>query len=366
MSNGIALIWLVVLLLGNGFFVASEFAIMSSRRSQVEPEAERGNKRAQTALFAMENVSLMLACCQLGVTVCSLLILNIAEPAVHHLVAGPLEHFGVPLGVADATGFLLALLLVTYLHVILGEMVPKNISVSVADRAVLLLAPPLVFISRVVRPVIAFMNWVANTALRLMRIQPKDEVSSTFTVDELQTIVEESTAEGTVSDEDGMLSGALEFSEKPVSDVMVPVESLVTLPADATPYEIERAVGRTGFSRFVLEDEDGTYLGYVHVKDLLAVPESQYRSPMPVTRVRSLVNVPPEAEVESALATMQRTHRHLARVVAAGGTRTEGVLFLEDVLEELIGEVRDSTQAEDHRRNDPGQAARRRSHISRS
>jgi CBS domain containing-hemolysin-like protein len=348
-SDWAALGWFVVLLIGNAFFVGSEFAIMSARRSQIEPLAEAGNKRARTVLYAMEHVSLMLACCQLGITVCSLVILNVAEPAVHHLVAEPLMALGLSSSNADIAGFLLALLVVTYMHVIFGEMVPKNISVSVADKAALWLAPPLVMVSRVVRPVIAMMNWIANHALRLMRVEPKDEVSSTFTVEELQTILEESTAEGLVTDADGMLSGALEFSEKSVREVMVPTERLVTLPSDCSPYELEKAVGRTGFSRFVLESEDGTYLGYLHVKDVLSIPEERYRQPTPLTRVRSLINLRPEATVEDALATMQRTHGHVARVVERSGA-TIGALFLEDVLEELIGEVKDSTQAMGWRR----------------
>ena len=349
MSEWQALIIFIILLLGNAFFVGSEFAIMSARRSQIEPLAEDGNQRAKTALSAMENVSLMLACCQLGITVCSLVILNVAEPAVHHLLADPLVAWGLNESTASAVGFILALLVVTYLHVIIGEMVPKNISVSAADKAVLWLAPPLVMISKIVRPVIWFMNWFANSFLRLMRVEPKDEVSSAFTVEELQTILEESTAEGLVTDEDGILSGALEFSEKSVEEVMVPVGSLVTLPAEASPHDLEKAVARTGFSRFVLESEDGSYLGYLHVKDVLSIPDSRYRQPAPLTRVRSLINLRPEATVEMALAAMQRTHGHLARVVTRTG-ETIGVLFLEDVLEELIGEVRDSTQERARRR----------------
>lgn len=349
MNDWVSLALLVVLLAGNAFFVGGEFAIMSARRSQIEPLAEAGNKRAQTALRAMEHVSLMLACCQLGITVCSLLILNVAEPAVHHLVAGPLTHVGVPASAADAVGFLLALLVVTFLHVIFGEMVPKNISVSVADKAALFLAPPLVTIAHAVKPIIVFLNWLANSALKALKVEPKDEVSSTFTLEELQTIVEESTAEGLVTDEDGMLTGALEFSEKSVGEVMVPVDRLVTLPSDCSPHDLEKAVGRTGFSRFVLISDDGSYLGYLHVKDVLSIPDERYRRPTPLTRVRSLINLRPDTTVEDALGTMQRTHGHVARVVAQTG-ETIGVLFLEDVLEELIGEVKDSTQAMDYRR----------------
>ncbi len=146
MSDWAGILWLAFLLVGNAFFVAAEFAVMSARRSQIEPLAEAGSKRAQTTLRAMENVSLMLACAQLGITVCSLLILQVAEPAIHHLLAVPLEAAGVPVEVADIVAFAVALLVVTFLHVTFGEMVPKNISVSVADKAALLLAPPLMFI----------------------------------------------------------------------------------------------------------------------------------------------------------------------------------------------------------------------------
>ncbi|MEF3122172.1 hemolysin family protein [Kocuria flava] len=351
MSDWAGLAWLVVLLAGNAFFVGGEFAVMSARRSQIEPLAETGHKRARTALYAMEHVSLMLACCQLGITVCSLLILNISEPALHHLVSGPLGRLGVPAEVADVSGFLTALVVVTFLHVVLGEMVPKNMSVSAADRAVLLLAPPLVLVSKLVRPVIATLNWTANHVLRLMGIEPKDEVSSTFTLDELQSIVEESTKEGTVADETGLLSGALEFSAKRAADVMVPLSHLVTLPVDASAADVEKAVARTGFSRFALAEADGELNGYLHLKDVLSVPHGRYTEPVPVTRVRSLANLPPDMEIDEALAVMQRTGSHLARIVDAGGATT-GVLFLEDVIEELVGEIRDTTQDRRLRRGD--------------
>ena len=203
MSDWAGIFWLVVLLLGNAFFVAAEFAVMSARRSQIEPLADAGSKRAQTTLRAMENVSLMLACAQLGITVCSLLILLVAEPAIHHLLAAPLETVGLPMEIADVAAFAVALMVVTFLHVTFGEMVPKNISVSVADKAALFLAPPLMFVARLVRPVIVALNWSANHILKLLRIEPKDEVNSSFTLEEVQSIVQESTRHGLVDDDAG-------------------------------------------------------------------------------------------------------------------------------------------------------------------
>ena len=355
MSDVAGIFWLVILLLGNAFFVGAEFAVMSARRSQIEPLAEAGSKRARTTIWAMEHVSLMLACAQLGITVCSLLILTVAEPAIHHLLAAPLEAVGLPVEAADGAGFLAALLIVTFLHVTIGEMVPKNISVSVADRAALVLAPPLVMVSRIVRPVIASLNWLANHALRLMGITPKDEVTSSFTLEEVQSIVQESTRHGLVDDDSGVISGALEFSTQSAGDVMVPLADLVTLRTDSTPAEFEKAVARTGFSRFVLVDPQGNLTGYLHLKDIMAVPAEAYDQPITENRVRTLANLQMDDGVEDALATMQRTGSHLARVLGPdGGTR--GVLFLEDVIEELVGEIRDVTQAQGLRRSGEGLA----------
>ncbi|MEN8581943.1 hemolysin family protein [Burkholderia sp. RS01] len=349
MSDWAGILWLVLLLIGNAFFVAAEFAVMSARRSQIEPLADSGSLRAQTTLRAMENVSLMLACAQLGITVCSLLILLVAEPAIHHLLAVPLAALGVPMEIADVAAFAVALMAVTFLHVTFGEMVPKNISVSVADKAALLLAPPLMFVARLVNPVIVALNWSANHILKLMRIEPKDEVNSSFTLEEVQSIVQESTRHGLVDDDAGLITGALEFSEHSAAEVMVPLERLVMLKTSATPLEFEKAVSRTGFSRFPMVDEDGMLAGYLHIKDVLSIPESGYQHPIAESRIRSLANLSRGDEIENAMSVMQRTGSHLARVIGPHG-QTEGVLFLEDVIEQLVGEIRDATQAKGIRR----------------
>src|SRR6476620_850777 len=154
MSDWAGIPWLVVLLLANAFFVGAAFAVLSARRSQIEPLAERGSRSAKTALWAMEHATLMLATSQLGITVCSLLILNVSEPAIHDLLQAPLRATGLSAHTVEVVAFVIVLLLVTFLHVVFGEMVPKNLSFSVPTRAALLLAPPLVMVSRAFRPVI--------------------------------------------------------------------------------------------------------------------------------------------------------------------------------------------------------------------
>ncbi|MBN9180964.1 MAG: DUF21 domain-containing protein, partial [Microbacterium sp.] len=257
MSDWAGILWLVVLLVFNAFFVGAEFAVVSARRSQVEPLAERGSRAAKTALFAMEHATLMLATSQLGITICSLLILNVSEPAIHHLLAGPLGLTGISETAVDVIGFVITLLLVSYLHVVFGEMVPKNLAFSVPDRAVLLLATPLVWVSKVFHPVIVALNWLANGVVRLFRVEPKNEASSTFTLEEVATIVNQSRIEGVLDDAAGTVAAAVEFTDKKAADIAVPLADLVTLPRTTTPDEIERAVAKHGFSRYVIVDEGG-------------------------------------------------------------------------------------------------------------
>ncbi len=342
MSPALALTLAVVLLAGNAFFVAAEFAIISARRSAIEPRAAAGERSAITVLWAMEHVSLMLACAQLGITVCSTSLGLVAEPAVAHLIEDPLEAIGVGPGWTHPIAFVVALLVVVYLHVVLGEMVPKNLAVAGPDRAVLTFGPPLVWVARVVRPVIAALNWVANHLLRLFGVEPQDEVTSAFTAAEVQSIVERSQAEGLLEDAQGLLSGAIEFSDRTAADVMVPLGDLLAVHGDVTPDEVERLVARTGYSRFPVVDATGAPTGYVHLKDVLYADDDNRDLPVPSWRVRALATVAPDVEVEDALAAMQRSGVHLARVEADG--HAVGVIFLEDILEELVGEVRDAMQ----------------------
>ncbi|TFD04972.1 MULTISPECIES: hemolysin family protein [unclassified Cryobacterium] len=356
MSDWAGLAWLVVLLAANAFFVGAEFAVISARRSQIEPLAEAGKRSAKTALWAMEHATLMLATSQLGITVCSLLILNVSEPAIHHLLEVPLGLTGLPEGAIGTIAFVVALLLVSYLHVVFGEMVPKNLSFSVPDRAVLLLAPPLVFVARVFKPLIVTLNACANGVLRLFGVQPKNEATSAYTLDEVATIVTQSTREGVLSDGTGALSAAFEFTNLKVRDVAVSLGKLVSLPESATPADVEKAVTRHGFSRYVLADTEGYLTGYVHLKDVLdldvaaasadaatlAVPDS-YAGRIPAKRIRALISIFEDTDLEDALATMRRSGAHLARSFTAEG-ETTGVLFLEDIIEELVGEVQDATR----------------------
>jgi CBS domain containing-hemolysin-like protein len=339
MSDGAALLVAVLLLAANAFFVAAEFALISARRTAIE---QRGRSRsARITLRAMERVSLMLAGAQLGITICSLGLGALAEPAVAHLLDPVFGALGLPGSVRHPVAFALALAVVVFLHVVVGEMVPKNLTLAGPDRAALLLGPPLAGLVVGLKPVIVVLNTLANLGLRALRVEPKDEVTSAFTREEVAGLLEESRREGLL--EPGrvrLLSEALAFDERTVAGVVVPVRSLVTVPASVTPAEVEELVARTGYSRFpVVLDADLT--GYVHVKDLLGVPDRD--RPVDPALIRALPAVDPDSSLRAALRQMQTTGAHLTQVVdGAGGSI--GVVMLEDALEELVGEVTDATR----------------------
>src|SRR5450631_4453787 len=343
MTHATALWLSLFLLLGNAFFVGAEFAVMTARRSRLEPLAAAGSKRARVSLEALEQVASLLATAQLGITLCSVGLGAVAEQALHEMISPALLGRGLSESLSRAVALGLALLIVAYLHVVIGEMVPKNLAIAGPQQAALLLAPALLFISRTLRPVIRLMEGLAKAMVRALGIDPKDELTSAFTADEVQLIVAERHREGLLeSERHGLARRALEFSDRVAGDVAVPLSALVTLSFGATPDDVERLVAKCGFSRFVVIDAAGQVAGYLHLTDVLYADEAQRSAPVPLKRVRSLATVHSEDEVEDVLATMQLTGAHLARVVDREGA-VSGVVFLEDVLEELVGEVSDTS-----------------------
>jgi CBS domain containing-hemolysin-like protein len=344
MSMSLALWLSLLLLVGNAFFVGAEFAAMAARRSTLEPLADAGSAAAQSCLAALERLSLLLATAQLGITVCSVGIGALAESALHDLLA-PLAGL-LPLSQVwvDAVAFGGALLLVVYLHVVVGEMIPKNLALAGPDRAALILVPPLLWLTRVLRPLVWGMEWVAKAIVRAVGVEPKDEITSAFTAHEVALIVAESHKEGLIEEgSQGLVRRALEFSDKVAADVAVPLGRLVTVSPGSTPADVERLVARQGYSRFPLVGADGTVQGYVHLKDLLSVAESDFAVPIALQGVRQMPTVAPTDEVEVALQTMARTGAHLAGVVNDAGQVT-GVVFLQDAIDILVGKVRDDTR----------------------
>jgi CBS domain containing-hemolysin-like protein len=344
MSYESALLVAALMLLGNAFFVGAEFGLVSARRSSIELRALNGSRAAKVTLDAMEHVSLMLAGAQLGVTLCSLILGAVGEPLFAGLLHRPFATLGLPEAFLHPLALGLALALMVYLHVVIGEMVPKNLALANPDRAALLLTPPLALLVRLTRPVVLVLNALANATLHLVGVKLQPEIPSTFTRDEVAGFVKESRREGLLSeDEEQLLAGALRFDERTVRSVLLPTSRLVVATPQITPTEIEKLAATTGYSRFPVRNAKGKLSGYIHLKDILKVPESRCDDPIPAKDIRPLAEVKDRTSLRSTLTAMQRSGSHLAQVVDRGG-KALGVVTLEDVLEELVGEIRDDSQ----------------------
>ncbi|MBO3677841.1 hemolysin family protein [Streptomyces sp. NEAU-YJ-81] len=327
------LIGLLTLVL-NAFFVGAEFALISVRRSQIDPHAQQGDRRARSVLWALEHLSALLAAAQLGITLCTLVLGAVAEPAIAHLLEPFFHVVGLPLGLVHPVSFVIALSVATYLHMLFGEMVPKNVALAEPVRTVLLLGPPLVALARTLRPVIFGVNSLANGLLKLMRVEPRGEVAATFSDDELARMVSDSSEAGLLDDRATVrLRDVLELGRRRVRDVVLPMDQVVKAQLGVAPEELEQLAARTGFSRFPVVDDSGRILGYLHVKDALdARPRDVPFRPdqlRPIPRVRS------HTPLDDVLTAMRDSRTHLAAVIAADG-RLEGLVTMEDVLRELV------------------------------
>ncbi|HEX3592708.1 MAG TPA: hemolysin family protein [Pseudonocardiaceae bacterium] len=343
MSIGLSLFITVLLLLGNAFFVGAEFAVITARRDRLEALADEGKARARMAIRAGHELPLLIAGAQLGVTVCSLGLGALAEPAVSNLLERPFDALGVPDAVVHVVGFVIALGIVTMLHTLFGEMVPKNVALAGPERAAMWLVPIHFAFCRFTRPLLVLFTAFANGVLRLLRVTPKGELDTAYTTDELASLIAESREEGLLEGaESRRLEQTLSSTEHTVADVLVPLEKLTSLPAAPSVGDVADVVAATGFSRFPLRAEDGRLTGYLHVKDILDLLDGDLAAPVPRARIRGLPEVPTDARLDEALTALRRSNSHLARAVQPDGAAL-GVVALEDVVEEYVGTVRDAT-----------------------
>ncbi|MFG3656650.1 hemolysin family protein [Streptomyces sp. NPDC047706] len=322
-------------LLTNAFFVGAEFALVSVRRSQIEPRAQAGHRRARSTLWALEHLSAMMATAQLGITVSSLVLGAVAEPAIAHLLEPAFEAAHLPPALVHPIAFLIALTVATYLHMLIGEMVPKNIALAAPVPTALLLGPPLVALTRALRPFVFGINAFANTLLRLLRVEPKDEVEAVFTDDQLARMVVEAGEAGLLTPADGeRLRDALELGTRPVGEILVPARRMHTVDHTITPAGLERVAAGAGYSRFPVTGPDGTLLGYLHIKDTLGAADRD--RPFPPTALHPVTRVRIDTPLDDTLTALRAEGSHLAGVLGEGG-KVIGFVTMEDVLSELVG-----------------------------
>jgi CBS domain containing-hemolysin-like protein len=334
-----ALLWMVILLIANGFFVAAEFAFTASRKEVIE---KIGTRPAKAALGAMRELSDTLAGAQVGITLATLLLGFVAEPSVARLLEVGFGWLPIPSGVLHAIALVIAILIVVFLHMVIGEMAPKNIAIASPERLAVWLGIPWRAYMTVFRPLVFVLNRTANLILRILGVEPRDELETVHSAEDLATVIAAGRQEGVIEEfASKLLAGAIVFSERAAAEVMVPRPDIVALPESATPAELERVVTEEGFSRIPIYKEDiDDIVGFVHAKDLLSIPDEKYNEPIDPALVRPLLVAPESAPVRPLLAEMQQTGRHLALIIDEHGAAA-GLLSLEDIAEELVGEIRD-------------------------
>ncbi|MEE2056254.1 hemolysin family protein [Rhodococcus artemisiae] len=325
----------VVLIAASAFFVAVEFALIAARRHRLEDAAPE-SRSARAALRSASELSVLLAGSQLGITVCTLALGAITKPAVHHWLTPVFENWGAPLWLADVAGFVLALIIVTFLHLVVGEMAPKSWAIAHPEKSATLLALPMRAFMWVTRPVIVRLNHMANWVLRKLGVEPVDQVASGQDPDALRHLVEHSATVGTLDERyHGHLSSALELESLTVGDIVTPEAHPSSVRPEATVAQIQAVVRRTGHLRLLVRG-NGHIDGVVHVRDSLQAGDGVTAADL----MRPALTLDAAIPVYEALATMRETRNHLATVTADG--RVVGLITLTDVLARLLPSEQDA------------------------
>lgn len=334
MSPGVALVVAGLLLIANGFFVAIEFGLIATQRSQLENKAQEGNRRARSAMGAITDLNTQIAGAQLGISMASIALGLVAEPSVAKLLEKTILS-GVSEHTRHTVGLVIALSLVTFLHILVGEMIPKNVALADPPRTAMALSPLHTLFVRIFGPLVWLLNVLANAVLRLLGVEALDERAQAKTPEELAMLLEEA-HHGEVLDgyDFRLLSNTLELGAGSIREAVVPWSEVATALASAPVEEIEQSMAESGHSRLALVSDAGEPIGWVHAKDLLAVDSNYWAEPLPVHRKRRLLAIEHDMAVEDALEHMQSNRQHFA-LATDRGTKI-GIITLEDVLEVLV------------------------------
>lgn len=347
MDAALVVVALVIVAI-NAFFVAAEFAIVRVRVTRIEDLVQRGVRRAVAAREVLRNLDAMISACQLGITLASLALGWIGEPAFAHLLEPLFSWMGrFRSGASHTAAIAVSFLLITFLHVVVGELVPKTVAIAHAESTALAVSWPLRIFRFLFYPLISFMNRTANLLVETMRLKPPTEASLAHSEAELRMILAVSRKSGALSESHGrLLANALDFADRAVRQIMVPRADVLWLDVNRSYAENTSRAREFGHTRLPLCD--GTIdrvVGIVHVKDLFIAPPPIRGAPELRLLARAPLYVPANAKIQQALTLFQRQKFHLGIVVDEHGG-TAGLVTLEDVLEELIGEIQDEFDQE--------------------
>ena len=334
MTLSLELVAVAALVLLNGFFVAAEYALVTVRRTRLQELSDEGSRRAKQVLGLTAVPPRFIAAMQLGVTVTSLAIGALGEQALTEL-------FDPVMATALAVG--LSLLLLTFFHVVVGELVPKGISLGHSERTALLVAPPVRLFFFVFKPLIWFLQKSSDVTLRLLGLEPPGADGAAYSEAELKLLLERSTVEGELEEEEQeMLYKVFDFADKEAADVMVPRPEVVVVAADMPPEECLSKVLDSPYTRFPVYRETPEHIvGVLHLRDLLNAMNDRGIAGVQIEEIlRPPYIVPETKDIAALLTEFRRTNQHMAIVVDEYGDM-EGIVTLEDVIEEIVGEIED-------------------------
>lgn len=332
----------LLLIGGTGVFVAGEFSLLTLDKHTVDEAVARGDRGSRYIERGMHHLSTQLSAAQVGITITTLLTGYLMEPSLGVILAPVLELLPVPVSLADATALVVALVVSTVLSMVIGELVPKNLAIAAPLAAARFAVPVQYVFSIVFKPIIGVLNGTANKVLKAMGIEPQEESTAGRSADELTALVRHSAEEGTMDEQTAdLVTRTLVFSERTAEDVMTPRTRMATVRKSATAAQIMELARQTGYSRFpVVGDSRDEILGVVHVKQAFAVPLSNRDDAFAGGLMTEVSEVPETLPLDPLLRVLRARGNQMAVVVDEYGG-TAGVVTLEDVVEELVGEVAD-------------------------
>lgn len=332
----------LLLILGTGFFVAVEFSMIALDVPTVQRMVDDGDQGAVPLLKCLKSLSTQLSACQLGITLTTLLTGYLMEPSLGRLLQGPLLSWGLSETAAASVGLVAAMVVATLLSMLIGELVPKNLSIARSMQVGRALARPQLMFTAVFRPAIIMLNGFSNRVLHTMGFEAKEEISGARTPEELSSLVRRSAAMGTLDEQTAaFLDRTLRFSDRTAADVMTPRIRMETVDAEQPLEEVIETARRTGFSRFpVLGESPDDIRGVLHVKKAVAVPRERRPDLVAATVMTDIGRVPETVHLDQLISELREASLQMAVVVDEYGG-TAGVVTLEDLVEEIVGEIDD-------------------------
>ncbi|MDN7245163.1 hemolysin family protein [Planococcus shenhongbingii] len=339
----INLLLIVLMILATAFFVGAEFAILKVRMSRIDQLISEGNKKAVRAKEVANKLDYYLSACQIGITITALILGALGEPTVERLLHPAFEYFAVPEALATALSYAIALGIVTFLHVVIGELAPKTLAIQFAERMTLLLAPPLYWFGKIMNPFIWLMNGSARLLLKLFKVEPSGHEEA-HSEEELKLIMAESYKSGEINQTElTYLKNIFAFDDRIVKNIMIPRDQMVTVDQGLSRTEFFEALDEHEYTRYPVTEggNKDRILGFINTKELLTSMAAG-RTEEPESFIHKMTSFPETTPIQKVLTKMQQSRIHMA-VVTGKDSRTVGLVTMEDILEEIVGEISDES-----------------------